>query len=376
MSDFKSGKELIDTFDLKPFELFSLVKSGLQPYNHLGNPLPPPNITDKLKNIKGYESELDSLLRRCPQLSNEEFQKRFKSNPREVAWYYEQRQRHQPRIEKLSRDIEDLKNELLQIENKNLWVNYELSEDNSYAQQTINNLLNYYYKLTEATALLKKPETHGSEPTPALPEQTDPETFIRSVSISYLSDTEVSVKIGTKGPKTYSYNDLRFQRENTKAWRALIEILQSSDHLYHVGVAHGAGKARNKTYDANRQKLGEISKKFVSFLNETCKPQLPDDFKIFKIKKDVRPGTYEPKFIVSNRSTEDARYDSYSKDGLITEIEDLSLRKAALEKRGDKDSENKLYQIVDKLNAAIIIAIDKKWLERHRAESYLNPLED
>lgn len=211
-----------------------------------------------------------------------------------------------------------------------------------------------------------------SPDTPApTPEQTDPKAFIRALQIAYKSDNEISVKVGTKTPKTYSFADMRFDREDTKAWQALIQILKSSDHLYHVGKAYGAGKKRNPTYDNNHAILREISKKIVSFLNEPT-PHLPDNFKIFELRKDKRPGTYGPKFGIPGLSI-DSDYNDLSKDALIAGIETLSSRKAILENRGDENSEKELSRITTELEGKIILAIKNNWLGQNRAASYLNP---
>jgi len=200
--------------------------------------------------------------------------------------------------------------------------------------------------------------------------------FIRSLRVSYVSDTEIQIKAGNQRSKTYSHAELGFHREDTKEWLTLIQILKSKDHAYCLGVAHGAKKVRNKSYDANYKILREISKKFVSFLKETYKLQLPDNFQIFELIRSEHDGTYGLKFTISNFGTEDAHYDGYSKDELIAEIEKLSSRKAALKTSGDEDSEKQLFQITDKLGAAITMAMKKKWIERNRAASYLNPPED
>jgi hypothetical protein len=156
MSNFKTGKDLLTCLDILPFELFDHVINGLQPFDKLGRPIPPPDITDKLKSLNGSKNELDSLLCSWPQLTNEELHKRLKSNPREAVWYCEQRQRYHPRMEKLSRDIEDLKNELLQIKDKYSWANYELPEDDKSAEWVINSLLNALFKEDDFIGILEK----------------------------------------------------------------------------------------------------------------------------------------------------------------------------------------------------------------------------
>jgi hypothetical protein len=208
------------------------------------------------------------------------------------------------------------------------------------------------------------------------PRHTDPEAFMRSLSIAYLSDTEVGIKVGNKKSKTYSYTDLGYERENTKARLALIQILKSPDHLYHVGIAHGKDQKRNKTYDANRNILREISKKFVQFLNKVYKQPLPLNFQTFERIKSDRSGTYGPKFTIPALSADHADYDSYSQDDLMAEIEKLKEKIIPLMRRGDKDSEDSLRLMQEQMEAAVMVAIDKKWLGPNRAASFLNPKED
>lgn len=216
---------------------------------------------------------------------------------------------------------------------------------------------------------------HDTAPAPATPtpEQTDPEAVIRNLQIAYESDTEISVKVGTKKQKTYSSTDMGFAREDTKAWRALIQILKSPDHSYHVGVAYGEGKKRNPTYDNNRAILREISKKIVSSFNKTNTPPLPDNFQIFERNKAERSGTYGPKFAIPILSIGDVDYNDLSRDTLIADIEELSSRRAVLDSRGGEDSEKELCRIIAELEGKVIIAVNKKWLGQNRAKSYLNP---
>lgn len=207
-------------------------------------------------------------------------------------------------------------------------------------------------------------------------EHTDPEVFVRSLSVSYLSDTEVSIKVGTKKSKTHSHEDLGYDRENTKAWLTLIQILKSPDHLYHVGRAHGKGRQRSKTYDANRKILREISKKFVQFLNKVYNQPLPVNFQIFERIKSDRSGTYGPKFSIPTFSADHADYNSYSQYDLMAEIEKLKDEMIPLMHRGNKASEDKLQLMKEQMEAAVMVAVHKKWLGPNRAASFLNPHED
>jgi hypothetical protein len=181
----------------------------------------------------------------------------------------------------------------------------------------------FYFSISDVEALEKisgmslhiKEKADDLTSTISLPASTiktekDSESFICSLQLSFVSDTEIRIKAGDKKSKTYSYKDLGFDREDTKEWLTLIKILKSEDNLHYIGKAHGTGstaveiggkvskvanKVRRKEYDAAHKILRSISKKFVSLLNETHKLQLPDKFHIFELIKNDCPGTYGPK---------------------------------------------------------------------------------
>lgn len=243
--------------------------------------------------------------------------------------------------------------------------------------QTLANLNTFLFKRDDINQFAKLHELklidEDKAPQENATEVKDSDGFIRSLQVSFVSDTEIKIKAENKKSKTYSNEYLGFNRENTKEWGTLIQILQSKDHIYHVGKAYGMGKIRNKKYDANRSMLRVISKKLISFLNVTHRQKLPGNFQIFEIIKSEKSGTYGPKFTISNLNTENAHYDNYPKDELIEEIEKLCKQRDALTDRGDKDSENKLLKIINKLQDAITTAVIKEWIPQHRATSYLNP---
>ncbi|MBN2180141.1 MAG: hypothetical protein JW743_12035 [Deltaproteobacteria bacterium] len=226
-----------------------------------------------------------------------------------------------------------------------------------------------------ASSLEKQTDTERPEMSDMLASygKTDPECYIESVSISYKNGLDIIVRVGNGDPKTYSYEDLGFRREDTKTWLAFIQILKSEDHLYYVGKAHGSRKIRNKQYDAHQQILRDISRKVVEFLNVTYKSQLPSNFHIFQRIHSERPGTYGPKFDVPPPSINDVDYTDYPKAELIAEIERLSEEKKTLELQGGNNSKDMLSQIMAKLEAAIEVASKKEFLGPNRIKGYLNP---
>ena len=65
MSKFKPGKELIEKLEIRKFEFYNdYIKRGLQPYSHLGRPIPPPGLSLKIFNIEIELSNAEGELER------------------------------------------------------------------------------------------------------------------------------------------------------------------------------------------------------------------------------------------------------------------------------------------------------------------------
>jgi len=390
-----TGKLFIKRLELYDDDILVLVKNGLQPYGEYWKAILPPGREDMPLEIAVLMRKKAVIEGQYPGILNSSCDYTFvkreidsKGKIKNIRYPDGTTNRIRFRYEMLTAKIDKL-------QKKCSWKKFIIPQNKEEKEEIKKTLLNARYKMEDFLALekaIKKKEPTkkitGDEiasdtqdippPNTTLPTEEksnilDPESFIRSLQVSYLSDTEVNIKVDKQRSKKYHHKALGFKRENTKGWRAFIQILKSADHLYHVGQAHGKGYERNKQYDANQNRLREISKKIVSFLKEAYKQQLPDNLQIFDLKKNDRPGTYEPKFIISKFGTDDVYYNSYSKAELIEEIEKLSELKGELEDRGDEDSESRICQITEKLNSAIAIATEKKYLDRHRAESYLNP---
>ena len=134
------------------------------------------------------------------------------------------------------------------------------------------------------------------EITPAI-KQTDSEELIRSVSISFVNNTTVSIKVGNNKAKEYACGEMGF-RAKSNTWKLLIKVLKDTGHAYHVGIyPFDKDPAKVKAYNSQVQLLGNFSKKFVSFLNKEYAASLPPKFSVFKNMKGYeRAGTYNAKF--------------------------------------------------------------------------------
>ncbi len=68
--------------------------------------------------------------------------------------------------------------------------------------------------------------------------------------------------------------------------------------------------------------------------------------------------------------------ENLSQEELIRKIEDLSSKLKYLSNHGDEDSEWEISKTQDTLYLAMKAALNKGWLTRSRADSYLNPSEE
>jgi hypothetical protein len=207
----------------------------------------------------------------------------------------------------------------------------------------------------------------------------DYETFIGSLQISSVSDTEIKIRGGGKNAKTYCMKDLGFQKEKSQAWKAFITLLNSKDHRYLVGKARGAKRERKKSYDIRQKVLVEINKKFVSFFNNTYQLRLSEKFRVYELipEKNEAPGTYRFKFKIESKSDADLeRFNELQKEQLLQKIEEFSEKFKKLSARGTEGAEAEAEQIKGQLYSAVEIALKKEWLTQNRAAHYLNPQTD
>ena len=203
----------------------------------------------------------------------------------------------------------------------------------------------------------------------------DAESFIRSLQVFPVGDQEIKIRANGKNAKIFEKKDLGFSKANAKYWNEFINILNSPDHLFHVGKAHGVGGERINTYDTNQKVLVEINKKLVSFFIKTYQIQPPEKFKVYELVpgKAAPPGTYRFKFqIINDRDADIQSFKAMPKDQLLQEIEKLSSQCHKLLTRGDETSEKRKNNILDQLNNAMTIALENEWLTQKQITNYLN----
>ena len=184
------------------------------------------------------------------------------------------------------------------------------------------------------------------------------EALLRSIEFSIVSDEEIKVRGGGKKAKVYTMKELGFKKPTSQMSNTFIKILRSKDHRYHVGVAHGAGKQRNRAYDVNQKRLSNINERLTAFFKQTYGWDLPQDFKVFELMKGERSGTYGFKFKICREvNVDEAGLNSLPKDNLLELIEKLSLEKGNLSTRGDESSETNRSKIVPSEKVNLTFAI-------------------
>lgn len=163
MSKFIYGLNLLTRFDIVSFELFDYVKNGLQPFDKFGRPIPPSTIKSKLERLEKLNEELKVLPL--------EYGKEKTGKVIYPGWSRKapKKQDEASRREVLLNEIETLKRELDNIENKYAWSNCELPEDKKSAEMVFDLLRNSYFRMEDVEVIKKAtpelaPEKKESEP--------------------------------------------------------------------------------------------------------------------------------------------------------------------------------------------------------------------
>lgn len=168
MSKWKSGSELLTILEIKDFELLDYVKNGLQPHNHLGVPIPIPDVSVKQARLKKLKSELDS-----PRLHD---YRRMKDEVRDgkhslITAYQWQEATRLTRYDygRISDEIDILEKELAPLKDIYSWGGYDLPDDEPKGRQVLALLLDAYYIVDHIVELKGNPkETNVEKKVPLL----------------------------------------------------------------------------------------------------------------------------------------------------------------------------------------------------------------
>lgn len=206
------------------------------------------------------------------------------------------------------------------------------------------------------------------------------EEFIQTMEVTFVSDTEIKIKVGKNKARIFDQQTLGFKKANSKIWQVFIKIIRGPEHTYHVGKSRGANRARKNSYDVGQKYLDQINDKICTFLNKTYQEaQLPKTFKVHELipQKKEAPGTYRFKFkITDDIALNKGRYDNLSKVDLIADIEELSKKVKELSECYGKDKEIETEELSRELQTKVVLALEKKWIGPNQANGYLNPPSD
>jgi hypothetical protein len=146
------------------------------------------------------------------------------------------------------------------------------------------------------------------------------------VSISYLSDTEVSIKVGDKEAKNYTCEKMGF-KSSENGWKLLMEVLKDRNHLFDAGTySKDRISEKNKRYNQRQKWIPQFTKKFITFLNSECPVRIPYKTKLLENqKKKDRDGLYKPTFqVASNDTIHNTDIKKMSKEAVLKKIKTLA----------------------------------------------------
>jgi hypothetical protein len=321
---YYTGQYFVTQLGIKGFELFDLMKKGLQAYTSTGK-----KVVDSDPLPRGKRQSLDQV----------EANQRAKQNARVIG---------EPGSSSGSPCSEDdikwsarriYNNQSLEILNppKNcVLMSFTLPINDERANEVISKVLWFQFRSVDVVKFANEyskihsflPEETETEPTdPSAPSKSDKvnmagepqqmqglpsgealqlgqdfkeeackinaEVFIHSLKVAYVNETTISITVPDKGVREFTCVDMGFKKSSV-LWKPLIEILTNSDHKYHVGKYDIDKKPdKIKKYNALVKQLSNFSKKFVAFLNEKYSVSLPAKFNVFKNRKGLDPaGTY------------------------------------------------------------------------------------
>lgn len=198
------------------------------------------------------------------------------------------------------------------------------------------------------------------------------EKVIKNLIMSYENDDGIRIQEAGKQPKVFTCQSLGFKSNRTCAWKDLLRILQEPEHVFSVGPAltvSGGIKQRHKEYDRKQKRLSQINAKLIEFFNKEFSAKIPNGYKLFELARDMGPGKYRPKFKIvtpDDKPILKTKYERYSKDQLIDEMESLAKKYRETEDTG----------ILERLTVISEIVLRRKWRTSDEVEKIINPNTD
>lgn len=212
---------------------------------------------------------------------------------------------------------------------------------------------------------------HGQQTTEKL-DELQAKAFIESLSMSYISDTEIGIKRGDKRMDKVDKITLGFKTKESRAkiWNAFINAFKTKDHYFNLKTTDAPSK------DAARKYLEEINNKLIVFLFKRYKIELPDKFKLYE-KVTTETGSYKFKFNISEYKDADILdLNKLSDEDLLSKINGLAAKYSEIKKSGTKGATKFENQIMDRLHYACQIALQRDLIDNDDVNIILSGKED
>lgn len=176
--------------------------------------------------------------------------------------------------------------------------------------------------------------SQGLAPQEIEPQKQPPQTaneiknydaFIRSLQVSCVRDTEISIKVGDSDAKNYTCVEMGF-KSSENGWKLLMEVLEDRDHLFDAGTySKDKIPEKNKRYNQRQKWIPQFTKKFINFLNKRYNARIPDNTKLLENQKNKnRDGLYKPIFQVAfNGAIHCTDIKNMSKEETINKLKNL-----------------------------------------------------
>ncbi len=335
-----TGQRIVTDCGIESFELFDLMKKGLQAYTHTGK-----RVVDSDSLPKGKRLSLEQVERyqRSKQKAS------VLGGPGTTS-----RPRSEYEIKGIAKRIYDAQSmEILNPPEDCKIMSFTLSSNDKEAANAISKVLSFKFKYDDIVKfkhecrqahIVAPQETHTEPADPKnqseiggrkeANEIKDYESFIRSLQVSYVSDTEVSIKVGDNKAKNYTCKEMGFKSAEN-GWKLLMEVLKDGNNLFYVG-SYSKDKIPEKIkYYNQRQKwIAYFTKKFITFINREYGTRISGKTNLFENqKKKNRDGLYKPTFQIAAKDADHSPgIENMSRQSLLKEIETL-----AMNRRREKD---------------------------------------
>jgi len=319
MTEFKfSGKDLINRWGIEWFEFINYVRISdgeLQPYNSRGNLVIDPTTEHGDKVFR-------KLLEKRPDFIESAFQQK-------IPDYILNENHPEYQSPKLKRYTNDILIYTVLHANNCVIDRFTIPTDEIDAEIYILSAGNWLFKTADVLAFEKK---HGLGPSLKhtandLPEpvseveqisnETSPDDFVKKLVLHPVSDEEIRFQFGQK-KVTFTLDRL-----GKKQRKALKEILGNPKYLYSLGPSRYENKQRVEEYDRRKDRIKQISKKFIDFFNKELDARIPTTLFLFERCRKEGTGKYKPIFKIAgsiDREKEIAKLREKTKSELFKEL--------------------------------------------------------